>query len=193
MTEQRFYNTHAETYFKQTVQVDSSPFLSPLTKHLKPRATIMDIGCGSGRDILWLKKKGFSCLGLEKSPNLAALARKHTKTEIMEADFELFDFSKLNMDAILLIGALVHVPKEKFPPVFKHLLHALEPKGLVLITMKQGKGSQPNTDGRLFYLWEKPQLERVFKELNLICLDYSTQSSQIRESDTWMGFLLQKN
>jgi SAM-dependent methyltransferase len=77
----------------------------PLVEHLTPGSKVLDAGCGSGRDMLWLTERGFNCTGLERSPELAALAREHSGLPVIEADFETFDFSRMNMDAVLLIGA----------------------------------------------------------------------------------------
>ncbi len=184
-----FYHTHALDYFNQTIQVDPSSFLSPLINHLQPESKILDIGCGSGRDMLWLKELGFDCTGLERSPELAALARQHSGGPVIVADFESFDFSRMNIDAVLLIGALVHIPHERFPQILSHILKVLKPEGLALITMKQGQGRQEADDGRVFYLWEKDDLFKVFKAHGLICLDFSVQTSQVRKCDTWMSFV----
>ena len=90
-----FYHTHARDYYNQTIEVDPTSFLSPLINYLQPGSKILDIGCGSGRDMLWLNKRGFHCTGLERSPELAALARQHTGLPVIEADFESFDFSRM--------------------------------------------------------------------------------------------------
>ena len=112
MTDNHYYHTHAQDYFNQTIEVDPSSFLLPLVKYLTPGSKILDIGCGSGRDMLWLKQRGFNCTGLERSPDLAALARQHSALPVIVADFESFDFSRMNMDPVLLIGALVHIPND---------------------------------------------------------------------------------
>jgi SAM-dependent methyltransferase len=188
---QDFYQNHAKDYFKQTFQVDPASFLMPLNTYLPLEAKVLDIGCGSGRDMLWLQHQGHHCMGLERSLALAALAGKHTGLPVFEADFESFDFRQLKMDALLLIGALVHVPHNEFPPIFQRTLEALKPQGLVLITMKQGQGSKTAPDGRVFYLWEKDRLVSVFKDCQMRVLEYSVQNSHLRRSDTWMGFVLQ--
>jgi len=188
----RFYHTHAQDYFNQTIQVDPSSFLLPLVKHLAPGSTVLDVGCGSGRDMLWLTERGFHCTGLERSPDLAALARQHTDLLVIEADFESYDLSRMNMDAVLLIGALVHLPHDRFSPVLSNILKALKPGGHALITMKQGQYRQELEDGRVFYLWEKEYLFSMFKRSGLICIDFSAQSSQVRKTDTWTSFVLRK-
>ena len=95
MTDNHFYHTHAKDYFNQTKQVDPSSFLTPLINHLQPGSKILDIGCGSGRDMLWLKERGFDCTGIERSPELAALARQHSGQPVIAADFASFDFSRM--------------------------------------------------------------------------------------------------
>ena len=97
--------------------MDPSSFLNALTTHLETGCTVVDVGCGSGRDILWLKERGYDVIGLERSKGLAGLARKQTTCRIIEADFETYDFAKLSADALLLIGALVHLPHPKFANV----------------------------------------------------------------------------
>ena len=188
----QFYHTHAQDYFNQTIEVDPSSFLLPLVKYLTPGSKILDIGCGSGRDMLWLTERGFHCTGLERSPELAALARQHSTQPVIVADFESFDFSRMNMDAVLLIGALVHIPHERFPEILSRILKAIKPGGHALITMKQGQGGQEADDGRMFFLWDKEDLLSILKKMGLICLDFSVQISQVRKTDTWMSLVLQK-
>lgn len=191
MTDNHFYHTHAQDYFNQTIEVDPSSFLLPLVKHLAPGSTVLDVGCGSGRDMLWLTERGFYCTGLERSPDLAALARQHTGLLVIEADFESYNFSRMNMNGLLLIGALVHLPHDLFSPVLSNILKALKPGGHALITMKQGEDRQKLEDGRVFYLWEKEYLFSMFKKTGLICVDSSVQTSQVRETDIWLSFVLQ--
>jgi len=39
------------------------------------------VGCGSGRDLLWMKKQDFDVIGFERSPGLAELARENAGCE----------------------------------------------------------------------------------------------------------------
>ena len=145
--------THApHAYHAQTFPLDPSPFLEPLTLHVPAPAQVLDVGCGSGRDLLWLKQRRYNVLGLERSPGLAKLARKHAACEVLCADFDSFDFTTLSVDALILIGALVHVPKDRFPATLARIPQALKPGGHVLLTMKQGVGRSMAGDGRVFEL-----------------------------------------
>ncbi len=187
-----FYNEKCRDYFETTVNVDPSSFLKPLLKWLWPGATVLDIGCGSGRDLLWLKKRGFRPDGLERASKLAELARKYSGCPVNEADFTTYDFSQKQYDALLLIGALVHLEPYKLKSVLSKFCKALKDKGHILLTLKEGSGIKHASDGRIFTLWQRSDLELLLKDLDFTILDFSRQTSAISQSETWLGFLLGK-
>ena len=82
-----YYQHNYKAYHEKTFHIDPSSFLEPLAGRLPPDAFILDVGCGSGRDLLWMKKQGF-----ERSPGLAELARENAGCEVIKADFETLPF-----------------------------------------------------------------------------------------------------
>ena len=187
-----YYHQHYQTYHEKTFFVNPSSFLIPLTGNLRPESTILDVGCGSGRDILWLKERGYHVTGLERSGGLAGLARKHTACRIIEADFETYDFSQMAVDALVLVGAMVQVPRPGFPLVLKSICRSLKKAGFLLITMKQGKSAETDPHGRHFYLWQDNELRDVFQSQNLMVIDFFRQPSIINTDDIWLGYVLKK-
>jgi SAM-dependent methyltransferase len=105
-----FYQDNYRKYFASTVNVDPSIFLEPFVRHVSPKGEIFDVGCGSGRDLLWLRKRGINVTGLEQSPGLADLARRYAGCPVIEGDFHTYDFSSMRFDVLLCVGSLVHVP-----------------------------------------------------------------------------------
>lgn len=188
-----FYEKNHQQYFDSTVNIDPSSFLEPLIKYLKPQATILDIGCGSGRDLLWFTKRGFRTTGFEHAPSLAQLARKHTKCPVIEGDFCSYNFKNLKFSALVFVGSLVHLPKVSLPSILKSTCQALDINGIILITLKEGKGNYRTSDGRTFTLWLKKDIEKIFTENNLQILDFSRQVSKLRSDDIWLGYVLRLN
>jgi len=186
-----YYQKHYKAYCRKTFSIDPSSFLEPLRKHLEPGCSILDIGCGSGRDMLWLKNKGFSVSGFERSAGLAALARQNTGSNVIEGDFETFDFSDVPSDAILFAGSLVHVPHEKLPQVFKQAVAGLRPGGKVLLSLKQGNGTGTDELGRVFYYWQERDLEALFQQFGFSILEFSRQVSKVNARDIWLGYVLE--
>ncbi|MGA9179151.1 MAG: methyltransferase domain-containing protein, partial [Desulfobacterales bacterium] len=78
-----YYQKNYTAYHEKTFSIDPSSFLTPLAQRLPPEAFILDVGCGSGRDLLWMKKRGFEVIGFERSEGLAELARNNADCEVI--------------------------------------------------------------------------------------------------------------
>ncbi len=185
-----FYEKNHLSYFNSTFKIDSDSFLSPLAKHLNAGDSILDIGCGSGRDLLWGVHRGYKIVGFEQSPGLAELARKHSSCTVIEGDFTSYDFSSLHFSALIYIGSLVHLSEEELPLILKSTCRALVAGGFIFITMKEGNGFSQSDDGRVFTLWSRKKLERIFADQHLQIVDFSRQTSKIRSDDVWLGYVL---
>jgi SAM-dependent methyltransferase len=187
-----YYEMNALEYFGKTVSVDPSSFLLPLAGRLKAGASVLDVGCGSGRDLLWLKSRGFAATGFERSPALAEMARKHARCTVIEGDFARHDFSAFRADAVILIGALVHLPHDLFAGVLRNITAALKAGGLILLTVKEGDDRAQGADGRIFYLYQDSDLRRTFASLGMDVLDSSRDISRLGTGEIWLSYLLEK-
>ncbi len=187
-----FYETHSQTYYNRTCGIDPASFLRPITIHLEKGSHILDIGCGSGRDLLWLKRKGFKPTGFERSAGLADLARHHSGCPVIEGDFLSYDFSKLQFDALALIGALVHLQHTELPLAVSRISRAAKTGGLLHLSLKEGEGVFHHADGRIFTLWQSQNLETIFRHEGFKIIDFSRNISPLNHADVWLGYLLKK-
>jgi len=187
-----YYQKNYKAYYEKTFSIDPTSFLKPLAQRLPAEAFILDVGCGSGRDLRWMKKRGFDVIGFERSPGLAELARDNAGCEVIEGDFETYDFSSILVDGLMLVGALVHVPHERFSKVFENITSAIPENGSVLITLKEGSGDRTDSYGRTFYLWDDPKAREVFDTLGFKVCDFSTSVSKTGSGDVWLSYVLEK-
>ena len=187
-----YYQKNYKAYHEKTFSIDPSSFLEPLAQRLPPEAFVLDVGCGSGRDLLWMKKRGFEVIGFERSEDLAELARENADCEVIEGDFETYDFSSIFVDGVMLVGALVHVPHERFSEVFKNITTSISRRGNVLITLKEGRGDMTGADGRTFYLWEDPKAREMFDTLGFKVRDFASAVSKTGSGDVWLSYILYK-
>jgi SAM-dependent methyltransferase len=188
-----YYQKNYKAYHEKTFSIDPSSFLDPFAKRLPGDAFVLDVGCGSGRDLLWMKKRGFDVIGFERSPGLAKLARDNAGCEVIEGDFETYDFSSILVDAIMAIGALVHVPHEGFSKIFENITSAIPDYGSVLITLKEGSGELKHPDGRISYMWEDPKAREMFDTLGFKVCGVSSSVSKTGSGDVWMTYVLDKS
>jgi len=89
-----------------------------LSKYLKPKSRILDIGGGPGRYAMWLAKHGHRVVLADLSPELLAIARTKLDEagvitnieEIVEADAcDLSHWQDNSFDAVLSLGPLYHL------------------------------------------------------------------------------------
>ncbi len=186
-----FYDINAVNYYEQTVSVNPKGFLRPFVEYLTPGSKVLDVGCGSGRDLLWLRSRGYQVRGIERSSALAGLARKHAGCEVVEGDFQSWDFSGDPVEGLLLVGALVHIPHESLGSVLCHIIRGLALGGKILLTLKEGEGISRGTDGRMFHLWQDSDLRELLKELALKILYFDRIVSSIRSEDIWLTYVLE--
>ena len=188
-----FYQENFKAYHEKTFSIDPSSFLEPLAQRLPAEAFVLDVGCGSGRDLLWMKNRGFDVIGFERSPGLAELARENAGCEVIEGDFETYDFSSILVDAVKLVGAMVHTPHERFADVFENITSALYKHGNVLITLKEGSGSRTDSDSRVFYLWQDKKARELFESLGFKVSDFAKSVSKTGSGEIWMSYVLDKS
>ena len=188
-----YYDQNYRTYFDATAGIDPAPFLGSFVRHLSPGDRILDVGCGSGRDLLWLQGQGMQVTGFERSAGLAELARRHAGCDIVEGDFSVYDFSALKVDAILLCGALVHVPHHRLAAVLTNLLRALDPDSrcrFIYLSLKEGRGAATDVKGRMFFFWQDDALRSLFPACRMRVVDFQRRLSADGSGSVWLGYVL---
>jgi len=187
-----YYQQHFRDYHRTTFHIDPTSFLEPLARYLKCGDSILDVGCGSGRDLIWLQKQKFKVTGFERSAGLAELARCNVGCDVILGDFETFDFSKYTFDAMLLCGALVHIPHTRLIGVVGHVIQGVRDGGYILISLKAGEGCESGIDNRIFYLWKDEDLRELLDSLGLAVIEFQQNQSKRDEQDTWLSYVLRK-
>jgi len=187
---QDYYQNNFIEYHKRTFSVDPSSFLTLFISAIPEGCSILDIGCGSGRDLLWLKNQGFYVTGFELSKGLADLARTHSGCEVIEGDFETYDFSSLSFDAILASGSLVHLSHDRLANVMQNIKQAIIAGGFFYVSLKEGNNTFQDKTGRIFYLWQDSDLRNLFSKLNFKVLHFSSSLSVMNSKDPWLGYVL---
>jgi SAM-dependent methyltransferase len=187
-----YYHKNFKAYFDKTVSIDPSAFLTDFSTRLTPGARVLDVGCGSGRDMRWLSGKGFEVTGFERSPGMADLAKKNAGCPVIMGDFETYDFASLAADGIILSGSLVHVPHGRLLSVIENVAAALIAPGHIFLSLKEGRGKRADKGNRVFYLWQDEDLRPLFKALGLLVVNFSPQASARGTGEVWLGYVLTK-
>jgi SAM-dependent methyltransferase len=194
-----YYRRHSQAYFDRTVTADSAAILQPAVARVPPPARVLDLGCGSGRDLAWLKKRGYTAFGIEAAPELARLARQYSGCPIVAADFTTYPFNRFQADLVIAVGSLVHLPPDPLKACLQHLKKGLtssrqgpQPCGHLYLSFKIGATSPYAVEGRVFYPWRDEELRAILLDQGFQIVHNCSQMSALETDDEtdWMGYLL---
>jgi len=139
-----YYDRHAEDFWEGTKDHDVSQNIETLLKYIEgePPFTILDFGCGPGRDLKTLTKLGHIAVGLEGSARLAEMARAYSGCEVWEQDFLKLDLPASRFDGVFANAALFHVPSQELPRVLRELGATLKPQGVLFSSNPRGENEE---------------------------------------------------
>ncbi|HEY7242538.1 MAG TPA: class I SAM-dependent methyltransferase [Xanthobacteraceae bacterium] len=138
------YNRHAEQFWQGTRDHDVSQNIAALLQHIEgePPFTILDFGCGPGRDLKVFSEMGHRAIGLEGAAHLAAMARAYSGCEVWEQDFLELDLPASRFDGVFANAALFHVPTQELPRVLSELHATLKPGGALFCSNPRGHNQE---------------------------------------------------
>lgn len=111
------------------------------TKLLNP--SILDIGCGNGKDTHYLRQKGAVLVGMDISSGMLREARKRVPEGIFyQMDMRNLGFPNAVFDGVWANGCIYHVPKIDFAQVLQEILRVLGPSGTFSFNFKVGIGER---------------------------------------------------
>jgi SAM-dependent methyltransferase len=139
-----YYEHRAEEFRAGTRDHDVSQNIAALLRHIEtaPPFTILDFGCGPGRDLKSMAALGHTAIGLDGAAAFAAMARADTGCEIWHQDFLALDLPSKRFDGIFANASLFHVPSQELPRVLRQLNAALKPAGVLFSSNPHGANDE---------------------------------------------------
>jgi SAM-dependent methyltransferase len=145
-----FYENDAAEYARATRSISLAAEIQWFSQFVPASARVLDVGCGSGRDLVALKRAGMRPIGLELSARLAAIARDYSECQVVEGDMRNPPFADAAFDGIWAAASLLHLNRADVGRTLWQLHRLLVPGGTLFASMKVGLGAERTPDGRLF-------------------------------------------
>jgi len=179
----RFYNTHTQEYIDK---VSSQPNLTPsshrdtfLTQiqtqsnlnNPNDTITILELGCGYGRDTKYFSELGHVVLGIDYSYEMLS----HAKVLAPRSHFINMDIRQIknvlvdtSIDGIWCNATLLHLPKNEAMDVLKAVYVAVKVGGVLFINfkLKNDNDNDENGSGEVFEADERYTDIRNKEEIN---------------------------
>ena len=152
-----YYNKHAEEFTASTFEVDMESLYQPFLAELPGGTRILDVGCGSGRDTLAFKNKGYYVDAIDYSEELVKKATRLTGIPVKLESFYEIDADEA-YDGIWACASLLHCERSRLKEVIGKLLRALKPNGVLYMSFKYGNNDREK-EGRQFTNLNEAQAE----------------------------------
>ncbi len=127
-----------------------------------------DIGCGSGRDVDWLNRNGFPCVGFDASQGLLAEATaRFSQYPFKYAHLpRLSEIPNTSFSNVLCETVIMHLSHEEHPLALESLLRILKPGGVLNLSWRHPLDPKflREADGRLYEIIAKNSLEEIFHQ-----------------------------
>lgn len=156
---------------------------------------VLDLGCGTGRHIVYLARCGFSVFGLDNSHQGLKITRQWLCEEGLKANLRSqsmtrkFPYKNSFFDAILSFQVIHHAKFASIQRIVRETKRVLKKNGLLFITVPSKKNQatsytqlEPNTfipldgpeKGLPHHYFTPEELREVFKDFNITDIHLDT-------------------
>ncbi len=189
-----YYNMNAKNYFKQTVDAKMQENQNRFLSYLKPNSTILDFGCGSGRDIKYFMECGHDVSGIDGSIQLCQLAKEYTHCINIEC-INFLDYEMKDMyDGIWACASLLHLNNNELIITIKKMIDACKHRGVIYMSFKYGD-FEGIRDQRYYIDMNEQRINHLinnYKELHIEDIWTSKDVLKSRGEQIWMNIIVKK-
>lgn len=188
-----YYNLNAENFIESTQNVDMHQAQDRFLRLLDENASILDFGCGSGRDTRYFLDKGYQVTATDGSAELCKLASAFTGIEVKEMLFqELDDMGAY--DGIWACSSILHLPKIELLPVICKMCMALKDNGVIYTSFKYSD-FEGVRNGRYFTDFTEDSFKEFIAEIPELTIEDYWITGDVRPGrgdERWLNIILRK-
>ncbi len=189
------YEQRAEDFWQGTRDHDVSQNIDALLRHIKgePPFTILDLGCGPGRDLKRFTDRGHVAVGLDGAARFVAMAREYSGCEVLHQDFLALDLPPARFDGVFANAVLFHVPSRELTRVLRELHATLKPRGVLFSSNPHGRNEEGWNGERYgayhdLDAWRRHVLAAGFEEIE----HYYRPPGLPREEQPWLAMVCRR-
>lgn len=158
------YNLHARNYDEETIDFwNQFPRTFFDTFIRLSSGSVLDVGCGPGRDGLVLQEAGLQVMCLDASQAMVDLANERGLNTVL-GDLLALPFEDESFDAVWAYTSLLHVRKDEIAQAIQEIRRVLKPGGVFGLGLIEGdvqeyRESTKVSAPRWFSYYQKEEVE----------------------------------
>ena len=137
----RSYDHTAAHYAQMTYKIPLPSQRTMFLEYLaKPGSTLLDLGCGPGRDTLFYGEQGYRVVGADLSQGMLEEAlRRVPGGNFVRADMRHLPFPDGAFQGVWASASFLHVPKESAGLALTEMRRVLAEGGVLFLAVKRGQ------------------------------------------------------
>lgn len=186
-----YYDKNAESFASGTADLEFSEVQDLFLSKLKDGASILDFGCGSGRDTKYFLQKGFSVTALDGSAELCRIAEEKTGIPVIHMDFNDFN-AQDQYDGIWACSSILHLPRQELKNVLIRMEKALHKYAIIYTSFKYGDFSGMRNE-RYFTDFTEENFSKFISEIEQLEIEILWITDDVRpgrQDEKWLNAIL---
>tara|TARA_R110002072_G_scaffold131586_1_gene271279 strand:+ start:87433 stop:88020 length:588 start_codon:yes stop_codon:yes gene_type:complete len=192
-----------ETTYDALGNVDIYVIDQILKGRYQKNQTILDAGCGKGRNLKWFYQNDFEVFGIDMDAEFLANAKTNYPSQAEHFTIGALDqlpFDARRFDHILCCAVLHFAQSEAhFTAMFSELMRVLKPNGILLVRMASNIGLDGNAPEITYkengqkgtYYLTRERIQQVVKEFKLTLLE-PVKTTNVQDERAMTTLVLQK-
>jgi SAM-dependent methyltransferase len=181
-----YYERHAAEYASTTTPISMLAFASRFAELLPSRASVLDVGCGSGRDLRAMSTFGLTCTGLDLSPLLASRAASYSGCPVIVGDMRSIPFGDATFMGVWASASLLHLPRDEIGCGLAECNRVLARGGVFFSSMKSGHGEGYDPQGRYYSYVTQEEWASLLRRGGFSPLTIEENSDSAAQSHPWI-------
>lgn len=187
-----YYNQQAEAFVQGTVDVEFSDLQNQFMEMLPAGGTILDLGCGSGRDSKAYKNAGFKVIAVDGSEALCKIAGEYIGQPVLCCKFQDLEI-KEQLDGVWACATLLHLDRDDVVLTMQRLTKSLKQGGIFYASFKYGDFSGER-NGRFFTDMTEDTFGEVLSKVGGLSIvkQMITEDARPDRNEKWLNIFLKK-
>ena len=186
-----YYEKNAVSFANSTSDLEFSKMQDIFLAELKAGASILDFGCGSGRDVRYFLQKRYQVTALDGSAELCRIAEEKSGIPVIQMNFNDFD-EQDKYDGIWACSSILHLPEQELKNVLIHMEKALHSDGIIYTSFKYGDFSGMR-NGRFFTDFTEESFAVFISEIEQLLIGKLWITNDVRpgrQNEKWLNIIL---
>lgn len=187
-----YYDVNAKEYIESTINCDMSFHYQKFLKYLPKTGKILDVGFGSGRDMVYFKSLGYDVEGIDTSLEFVKNMMEQGFDVKLESACEINNSDEY--DGIWACASLLHIKRDELEEVIIRCINALKENGILYCSFKYGD-KEVEKDNRYFNFINEEIIEKISKRCNIEIIEIykSTDVRKDRNKEEWINVIVRKD